>query len=296
MKASNSHSRSLTSTLSAYYYLTKPGIIYGNLVTAAAGFLLASRNHFYPVLLIETLLGLALVIASACTFNNYLDRGIDQKMKRTKSRALVIGTISSRAALIYGTLLGICGYFILAAFTNWLVVGAAALAQFVYVILYGLAKRRTIYSTLIGAVPGAIPPVVGYLALTNRVDSAAVILFLILVFWQLPHFYSIGLYRYKDYKAAGLPILPVIKGETAAKRQIIGYILAFTASATLLSIYGYSGYIYLAAALVLGFGWLSVGIKNYHISGKLWGRQMFLLSLVVNLGISILIAFGWALP
>ncbi|MGH7157188.1 MAG: heme o synthase [Candidatus Saccharimonadales bacterium] len=283
--------------LETYYRLTKPGIIYGNLVTASAGFLLASQDHLYFLLLFEVLAGMSLVIASACVFNNYIDRGIDQKMDRTSKRALVIGQISGHAALVYASLLGTAGFLILAFFTNWLVFGIGLISIFFYVVLYGLAKRHSVHGTLVGSVPGATPPVAGYLAVTDHLDGAAVILFLTLVLWQMPHFYAIAMYRYKDYKAAGLPVLPVKLGMKAAKRQIMAYIVAFTAVATLLTVFGYTGYIYLAAALALGIYWLWRGYSSYNVlSDERWGRRMFFSSLIVTLGISVAIALGALLP
>lgn len=258
--------------------------------------MLAAKHNFYFWLLLETLLGLALVIASACVYNNYLDRGIDKQMVRTSKRALVIGSVSQTSALIYATVLGVIGLAVLAAFTNWRVFISALVAIFFYVIVYGLAKRRSVHGTLVGSIPGAIPPVIGYLAVTNRVDSAAVILFLILVFWQMPHFYAISMYRYKDYKAAGLPVLAVKKGMAAARRQIILYIIGFIVAAASLTFAGYTGYIYLAAVLVLGLYWLGRGIQKYKLDDEKWGRLMFLTSLVVNLAISVSIALGGHLP
>lgn len=257
-----------------------------------AGFLLASKNDVRFWLLIETLAGLSLVIASACVYNNYLDRNIDKKMARTSKRAIVTGSVSKSAALIYATGLGIVGFIILAWFTNWLVFTVALTAVIFYVILYGLAKRRTVHGTLVGSIPGAAPPVIGYLAVTNHIDSAAIILFLILVFWQMPHFYAISMYRHKDYKAAGLPVLAVKKGMAAARYQILIYIFAFTAAAALLSVYGYTGLIYRVVVILLGVYWLYQGFKNWRMRDEAWGRRMFFTSLIVTLGWSILTAFG----
>lgn len=248
------------------------------------------------VLLAETLAGISLVIASACVFNNYIDRGIDKKMERTRKRAIAAGKISKLAALSYATILGSAGFLILALFTNWLVFGLGAIAEIFYVIFYGLAKRRTVHGTLVGSIPGAAPPAAGYLAVTNHIDAGAVLVFLVLVFWQMPHFYAIAMYRFKDYKAAGLPVLTVVKGMRQARLQIMVYILLFTLSGLLLSIFGYTGYIYLAGVLALGIYWFMKGYLAYGMADKDWGRRIFLVSLVVNLGWSILAAAGGRLP
>jgi heme o synthase len=280
-----------------YYQLTKPGIIYGNALTAAAGFLLASKNHVDLGLLLATIAGTSLVIASACVFNNYIDRGIDQKMSRTRKRALVKGLVQERNAIIYAVVLGLAGFLILTLYTNLLVVAIGLAALLDYVVLYGVAKRRTVHGTLVGSIAGAAPVVAGYCAVTDRLDGGSVILFLILAAWQMPHFYAIAMYRYNDYKAADLPVLPVKNGVRQTKLQILLYIGAFIAANALLSIFGYTGYVYLVIMAVLGLAWLWLGIRGYKaIDDKLWARQMFLFSLVIILSLSIMLSVGHRLP
>lgn len=286
-----------TKTLQAYYQLTKPGIIYGNLVTATAGFLFACEWHIDFDLLIAALAGISLVIASACVFNNYIDRDIDQLMDRTKKRALVTGAISLRNALIYATSLGLVGFLVITLFVNWKVVLLGFIAVFDYVVLYGLAKRRSVHGTLVGSIAGAIPPVAGYVAVTNHFDKAALLLFLILVFWQMPHFYAIAIYRFEDYKRAKLPVLPVKYGMRAAKLQILLYISAFTFTTLLLTVYDYTGLIFFAVMGAIGFFWFYMGLEGLKITrDKHWARRMFFFSLVVNLVFSFMIAVGGVLP
>lgn len=249
---------------------------------AIAGFLLASKGHVHYWLLIETLLGISLVIASACVYNNYLDREIDKKMERTRHRALVEGVVSTRAALTYATVLGIVGFAVLAIYTNWLTVAVGLIGIIFYVVVYGVAKRRSVHGTLVGSISGAMPPVAGYLAVTNHLDAAAWILFLILVFWQMPHFYAIAIYRLKDYRAAGLPVLPVSRGIEVTKRHILLYIVAFGVAASLLGVFGYAGWVYMTVAVVLSLLWLVVGIRGYGAKDEVrWARKMFGLSLLV---------------
>ncbi len=282
--------------LKALYRLTKPGIIYGNLFTATSGFLLASRLHVHYALLFATLLGIALVIASACVFNNIIDRGIDALMERTKKRALVSGEVNEHLASFYAIILGAVGFMILALHTNVLTVALGVLAFLDYVIIYGLAKRRLVAGTIVGSIAGALPPVAGYTAVTNRLDSGAVLLFLILVLWQMPHFYAIAMYRYDDYKAAGLPVLPVKKGMAIARQQIMVYIVAFTLAAVGLTVFGYTGYIYATVAGLLGISWFLRGQQAASTNDKLWGRKMFLFSLIVITVLSVAIAVGARLP
>ncbi len=248
-------------------------------------------------LLIETLAGLSLVIASACVFNNWIDRDIDKRMRRTKNRALVTGRISTANALTYAGLLGIGGFLTLLTFTNGLVVCVVSLAYIFYIVFYGYAKRHGVYGTLVGTVPGAIPPVAGYLAVSGKIDAAAVILFLILVFWQLPHFYAIAMYRQDDYESAGLPVFPIVKGMEITKKEIMIYIAIFTLCCTLLSIFGYTGYIYLTVVLVLGIYWFRTGLRIYKTSSyEVWGKKMFFASLRVTMVLCLAIAFGSLLP
>ncbi len=190
-----------------YYLLMKPGIIFGNVVTFAAGFLLASKGDIKMGLFFTTLLGLSLIIASACVFNNYIDRYVDKKMERTKKRALASGLIKGRDALAFAVLLGIAGNLTLFLYANGLTVAVANVGFVVYVFLYSFLKCRTTYSTLIGSISGAIPPVVGYCAVSNQFDLAAGILFIIMIFWQMPHFFAIGLWHIDDYAKAEIPIL-----------------------------------------------------------------------------------------
>ncbi len=288
---------SLRQTINTYYQLTKPGIIYGNIMTGAAGFFLATGWHWYGWLLPETLAGIGLVIASACVFNNYIDRGIDKKMNRTKKRALVTGAVSGPQAIIYACLLGAAGFVILMRYTNELTMYLGILAIVSYVVLYGYAKRKTVHGTLVGTIPGALPMVAGYTAVTGVFDAAAIILFLIMVFWQLPHFYAIAMYRRDDYKAAGIPVLPVVKGMYITKVSIVFYVAAFIVTVTLLTVFGFTGYIYLVGALVLGLLWFRRGVKGFTTMDDIkWARGMFFFSLMVLTSMSVLIPLGGLLP
>lgn len=267
--------------IKAYYWLTKPGIIRGNAITATAGFFLASLGKPDALLGFLMLLGLSLVIASGCVFNNVLDREIDKKMERTKKRALVSGRISPRAALIYATLLGVVGTMVLLTGTTLLATLAALTGLIFYVIVYGYYKRRSSLSTLIGSISGAIPPVVGYVAVTNHLDNTALSLFLILVFWQMPHFFAIALYRKKEYASAGLPILSVAKGDEATKRQMVIYLIGWLfVSACLVTVSGL-GLIYIIPTLFIGLFWLYKALDGYKTKDSdAWARQVFGISLL----------------
>ncbi len=270
--------------------LTKPGIILGNLITTAGGFALASQGHFDPWLFFHTLIGLGLIIASACVFNNYMDRHADAKMTRTKNRALVKGTIGLMSAVVFALLMGIGGVVVLAVYTNLLATAVAIIGFVFYVGMYTLLKHHSTSGTLIGSIAGAVPPVVGYCAVRPQIDLGAVLLFAILFLWQMPHFYAIAIYRLKEYSAAGVPVLPVKKGILATKISILIYIVLFTIAMSLLTAFGLMGAAYLTIMLILSLIWLGLAIRGFRIQNHaLWARQLFQYSLIVILAFSLLL-------
>lgn len=276
-----------------YCLLTKPGIIAGNLVTTASGFALASKGHFDIWLFLITLVGLGLVIASACVCNNYIDRHTDKKMARTKNRALATGAISSKAALLFAAFLGVSGTLLLLFLTNFLTTAVALFGFFSYVILYSFSKYYSIHGTLIGSVAGAVPPVVGYCAVSHQLDLGAWILFAIIVLWQMPHFFAIGIYRLKDYAKAAIPILPLQKGMRTTKIHMLLYIIAFMAMSAMLTVCGYTGYEFLAISVALSVIWAVHCIRGFKVlNDTVWARQMFIFSLVVVMAQSIMIPFS----
>lgn len=266
-----------------FFSVVKPGIIFGNIVTLCGGFFLGSRQGINFTLLFMSMIGLALVIASGCVFNNYVDRDIDQLMERTKNRVLVQGLIAPRVAFLYATLLGVAGFLILYFQVNTLAAVSAFIGFFVYVILYTLRfKRHSSYGTLIGGIAGAMPPVVGYVAATNHFDLAAALLFLILFFWQMPHFYAIAIYRLSDFSAAAIPVLPLKKTIPYTKISMLIYTVAFAITAVLPSFLGFSGFVYGITAAALGIIWIILGVKGYlnKLPDQIWARKMFLFSIL----------------
>lgn len=275
-----------------YYLLTKPGIILGNLIAVGAGFFLASKGNLYLALFLATMLGLTLIMASACVLNNYIDVPLDKKMKRTQKRALPLGIISESRALLFALVLAAGGALILFFFTNVLTLVVAAIGFFVYVVLYSFWKSHTVYGTAIGSIAGAVPPVAGYCAVSDQFDPAALILFAMLVLWQMPHFFAIALYHIEDYRRAQLPLLPLVKGVFRTKIHMTLYIIAFISVSLLLTLFGYTGTTYLYILLSMGIAWLALSIKGFGCSSdKLWGRDMFRLSLLVITTLCIIIPF-----
>jgi len=284
-------------TIQLYYKLAKPGIIYGNLLSAVAGFLLASQRDFDIGLFLATLAGTALVIGSGCVFNNYIDRGIDSKMARTKKRALPAKQIPVANALVYGSALSLLGFLILGLYTNLLTVAVGFVGIFFYVIVYGIAKRRTPWGTMIGSIPGATPAVAGYTAVTGVFDEAALLLFLILAIWQMPHFYAIAIFRLKDYQAAGLPVLAAVRGVKTTKLHIMAYVAAFTLVAPLLTLLNYTGYAYALIITTLGLVWFWKGLQGFDSGDDVaWARKMFGFSLIVLLGFALTVSVDIFLP
>ncbi len=285
--------------IKVYYRLIKPGIVYSNAIATMAGFFLAStgKGSFDPGLFLATIFGVLFVISSACVLNNYIDRKIDSKMKRTQKRATVLKEISASAASIYAIILGLIGFGLLVLYTNWLTVGLGVLAYLTYIVFYSVAKRKSVHGTLVGAISGGLPPVAGYVSVTNAIDLGAILLFVILVYWQMPHFYAIAMRRRDEYAAANIPVLPVVKGMYAAKMEILVYIVLFIAANSLLVILGYTGYTYLVVMTLFGLVWLGKGIEGFKTDDDVkWARKMFLFSLIILIVLCLMIAVGGLLP
>lgn len=278
-------------TLGIYYRLTKPGIVYGNGIAGAAGYFYGAAGGPSLTVFAALLVGISAVIASAGVLNNVIDRDIDAKMKRTKQRAVASGAVTPQRAVLYAAILLAIGVAVLSAGTNILAVSATLFGYFAYVVLYGIAKRRTVHGTLVGTISGSMPPVIGYVAATGQLDIIAALLFLILLTWQMPHFYAIALFRRDDYAAASIPVLPLVKGEAATRHQSTVYISLFLLSCILFFVYGGTSVFWLLVMLLVGSYWLYLSILpviNADIAG--WARRQFGWSLIVLLVFSALLS------
>lgn len=288
----------MKNTIKEYYEFTKSGLVLGNVITVIAGFALASRGEDIDFIkLLATAFGMCLIMASGCVFNNYIDRDIDKLMERTQDRALVKHRITQKNALRFGTGLGVIGILLLIIYTNALTVLLAFIGFFFYVYMYSLWwKRTSVYGAGVGAISGAIPPVVGYCAVSNNFDMGAVILFLILLTWQMPHFFAIAIRRKNDYAAARIPVMPIESGLERTKVSMFIYIIEYTLAVSLLAVFGYAGYVYLIIAVLLGLAWLGLSVMGFRVSGaaanNIWARQMFFLSLAVMVITFATIAIG----
>jgi protoheme IX farnesyltransferase len=264
-----------------YYVLTKPGIIYGNALPAIAGFIFASQSGFSVLRLLAVVIGQSFIIAAGCISNNYQDRTIDAHMQRTKKRALVTGAIPAARALLIAACLLVIGAVTLAVFVNMLTLWIGLVGFVSYVFLYGATKRRGPYGTLVGSIAGATPPVAGYTAVTGRLDLTALSLFMILVTWQMPHFYAIAMRRKDQYAAAGIPVLSIRKSARIVKLRIMAYIVAFGVAGISLGLTKHVGFIYSLVLVSITLLWLYKGARSYGVENTAWAKGMFLFSLVV---------------
>ncbi len=275
-----------------YLSVAKPGILLGNLISAAAGFFLASKGRIDGVTLALTLVGISLVVASGCVFNNCIDREIDGKMIRTCNRALAKGLVSLKNAVSYAMILGIAGMAMLWEATNPLTVAIVLSGLLIYVVVYSLyMKRNSVYSALVGSLAGAAPPLAGYCAVTGRFDLGALILLSIFTLWQIPHCYAIAIFRSDDYAAAAIPVLPVKKGTAAARKHIVGYILAFMVATLMLTFGGYTGYSTFVVATVLGLSWLYLAWSGYKASDeRIWANKLYVFSILTIFILSVMMS------
>ncbi len=258
--------------------LTKPRIAALSVATAAVGLVLAPARAPMCVV-VATLVGTWLIVGSANTLNMYVERDIDAKMARTRRRPLPSGRLLPWVALWFGVLQGVLGLLILALFANALTGFLGAIALVVYVFVYTPMKQHSVHALLVGAVAGAMPPLLGWTAATNELSAGGVGLFSVLFFWQIPHFLAIAMFRREDYRGAGLKVMPNVHGENATRWAIaVGVVFQGIATLALIPL-GLGRGAYLAGAVVLGsimLGWAIVGIARS--GGNAWARRLFLMS------------------
>ena len=249
------------------------------LVTTGAGFVLASRGRIDASLLAATLIGTALAAAGAGALNQVAERRLDALMRRTASRPVAAGRITPRLGLAFGLVLGLGGVVWLAATVNLLTAGLALATIVLYLGAYTPLKRHTSLNTLVGAIPGAIPPVMGWTAVTNSIDPGAWSLFSILYLWQLPHFLAIAWMYREDYERAGFPMLPVVDpGGESTGRQAALSAFALLPVSLLPTFLGLAGTIYFVGALVLGAGLLAFALALAFGRRRQAARRLLLAS------------------
>jgi protoheme IX farnesyltransferase len=245
--------RTASETIRAYVALTKPRIVELLLVTTVPAMILAARGWPPLDLIWWTLLGGSLAAGSANAINCYLDRDIDELMARTRRRPLPAHEVEPDRAMLFGLVLGVISFVELAWFVNLISAFLALLAIAFYVVVYTLIlKRTTPQNIVIGGAAGALPPVIGWAAVTGNVGLPALLLFALVFYWTPPHFWALSLRIRKDYAAAGVPMLPVVRGVPETTRQIGLYSILLVAISLVLWSVAHMGLVYLAAAIVLG--------------------------------------------
>jgi protoheme IX farnesyltransferase len=257
--------RTASQSVRAYFLLTKPRIIELLLVTTVPTMFIAARGVPPPWLMAATLFGGALSAASANVLNCYLDRDIDALMRRTARRPLPTHRVDPADALRFGLVLGVAGFVWLWAFVNLLSAALATAAILFYVFVYTIGlKRRSTQNIVIGGAAGAVPVLVGWSAVTGRVGLPALVLFAIIFYWTPAHFWALSLRFKDDYAAAGVPMLPVVRGARETSTQILYYTVLLVAVTLLLYPAGRMGALYLAAAVGLGgaFIWRALELRR----------------------------------
>ncbi|MUK90195.1 protoheme IX farnesyltransferase [Ornithinibacillus sp. L9] len=258
--------------------LFKAGVLVANVLPVLTGFLLALHfNHLSFVehwdLLVLTLLGSTCIMAGALAINNWYDVDIDTVMERTKRRPTVTGTLSLRTVLLLGVSLSVVGTVLL-LFTSIEATIYALIGWITYVFLYTMwSKRRYTFNTLIGSVSGAVTPLIGWAAIESANHIVPIVLFLILFIFQMPHTYVIAIRKYEEYKAAGVAMLPVVKGFQVTKRQTVLYIALLVPIPFLLMSLGT---LFVILATFVSGGWLILAISGFYTKDDLtWAYRMF---------------------
>lgn len=260
--------------------LAKPGIVRMCLITTAGGLGLAGSDSSVWVWF-SALVGSALAVGSANAFNMIWERRSDQKMMRTRNRPIASGRMSAATACAFAGGIGAVGLLILWAGTNALTAVLALFALVSYVLVYTPLKFKTPLALVIGAVPGAVPPLLGWTAATNTMDMPGLILFGILLLWQMPHFLAIAIFQKEDYARADIKTVPLVRGDTVAKIQAIIWAALLLPVSLMLTPLGVTSWLYLAVAAVLGVGFLVWAISGlWADAGTKWARNFFFASLV----------------
>ncbi len=280
----------LRETLSAYYELTKPGITLMVVVTTAAGFYLALPRNFltieYALLFVLTVVGTALVSAGSCALNHVIEHDHDRAMKRTMFRPIPSGKIQRTSALSYGIALIVTGLGLL-LWAQPLTAALAALTVVLYLGVYTPMKRKSQLATLVGGIPGALPPLGGYATISGAISIEAFVMFMILFLWQMPHFLSLAWMYRKDYERGGFPMLTVLDATgLVVARHIVIYTIMLALFSLLLTVLSVTGVVYFTGAALLGAGFFVAGARffidrsNSNARTVLLSSYFYLLALI----------------
>jgi protoheme IX farnesyltransferase len=259
--------------------LTKPRVSALVLATSAAGIGLAPGS-IAPSAVVAMLVGMLLCVGSANSLNCFIERESDKLMTRTRARALPAGRLDPKVALWFGLSLGVLSIPLLTAGVNAITGMLGAIALFSYVAIYTPLKTRSPLSLIVGAVPGALPPLMGYTAVTGRIEAPGVLLFALLFLWQIPHVIGLASFRREEYVAAGIRVLPAVYGERTSKLHAVVWALVLLLVSLIPLYTGDAGVLYFVAALLLGGAYLGATLRGFvRVDLALWGRRVFLTSL-----------------
>jgi protoheme IX farnesyltransferase len=268
-----------TSRLLDFYELTKPRMNFLVVITTTVGFVMASRGATDWQLMLHTILGTALTAASAAVLNQLIERAHDARMPRTADRPIPAGRISPAEAAACGSALGVLGVAYLAIAVNLLTALLGLATLLLYLFVYTPLKRITSLNTVIGAVPGAIPPLMGFTAVNNALSVDALSVFGILFIWQMPHFLAIAIMYKRDYQAGGFKMLPCIDEQVTA-RMIVLYSAALVPVSLLPAVLGMSGAVYFTTAVLLGLAFFSYSVSCATMRTRGDARQLFFSSII----------------
>ena len=267
--------------LSAYLELTKPRITFLIVLTSAAGFCLGSQGVVDYLRLAHALFGIALLSSGIAAVNQYMERDLDGRMRRTATRPLPTQKMTPRQALYFGLALTVGAELYLAAFVNPLTAAFGLTVVVGYLLLYTPLKTRTSLSTVVGAFPGAMPPLMGWTSVTGRLDPGGLALFGLLFLWQLPHFLAIAWMYREDYARAGIMMLPVVEPEgRLTAQQIVLWALLLVPVSLFPAALGTTGRVYFFGAFVLGLGFLAASLYAAFAGSRQGARRLLLASVL----------------
>jgi protoheme IX farnesyltransferase len=269
------------SRFSDFVDLTKPRLNFLVLVTTLAGFYLASRDSFNVVLMVHTLLGTALVAGGASALNQLMERDADAKMRRTEDRPLPAGRIQPHEALWFGLGMSLTGMMYLAGAVNLLTSQLATMTWLSYLFIYTPMKKESPFNTVVGAIPGAIPPMLGWTAVRDHISVEALVLFGVLFLWQFPHFLAIAWMYREDYARGEFKMLPSIDADgTKTARYSAGLTVALVLVSLLPAALGFTGTTYFIGALVLGLAFLTLSVCSLLFGVDKYARRVFFASVI----------------
>ncbi len=289
-------------TVGDYYSLLKPGVMRLSIFTAVIG-LVAAPGSIDPVIALAAILAIAVGAGASASLNMWYDADIDTKMERTKDRAVAAGRIPASEALTLGLVLSFLSIFSMAFMVNFVAAALLALTIGYYVLFYTMwLKRKTPQNIVIGGAAGALPPMIGWAAVTGDVSFASLSLFAIIFMWTPPHFWALSLYRAGDYEAAGIPMMPVVAGKKSTRLQIFVYALLLAPTALLPLAFGFVGPIYGVLTVILSAIFIYYAFNIWRMRGeedaaakKLFGYSIFYLFaefLILGLDASGILGFG----